>query len=215
MSNPFLHPPKITRQSFRNTIFTDQQVFRWFLFLTDRPTVRAAVSGAEEMNATYRRLARWRMWHRVALAGVLSVIGAVILTQHYALALLLFPLWGGLAVVERPLKEALHTISRAVVDIHYDEASFTRYTLYQIGERLGREYGVRSLVDGIAWTDILLRRWLIIVAFLVVFLFVMSFWRGALMIFILYFAGNIVMNADPVYRRYMKCTTPATKITAR
>lgn len=215
MNNPFLHPPKITRQSFRNTILTDQQVFRWFLFLIELPQVREAVATTEELRGAYRRLSRRRVWQRGVYASMVTVIGAVLLTQYYYPVWLLLPLWGGLALVERPLKETVFVIGSALVDRHYDEKTFTQHTLYQIGERLGHEYRVHTLVDGIAWSDIMMRRWLIIVAFLVVFLLVMSFWRGLVMIFILYFAGNIVINAGPVYRRHMMCTTQATKMTAK
>lgn len=204
MSNPFLQPPKISYNSFRNTIFTDQQVFRWFLYLVRDDAVRADVSGEEEVRAAYTALYKWRPLQQAVLALIMGIVLAVIVTQNYFWIWLLLPLWGAMVAVERPLKTALHRISRALVDKHYDPKTFPQHTLYQIGEFLARQYHKSSLVEGVALSDMWLRKWLVIVAFLVVFMFVMSFWRGAAMIVLLYFAGNIVINSRLIYERYLK-----------
>lgn len=204
MSNPFLHPPKITHTSLQKTIATDQQVLRWFLYIVDHDQVRAEFEQRSEILSAYRALSGWRWAQRAVLAGVLLVIGAVIVTQLYSLIWLLFPLWGLLVLVERPLKAVLYQIGQAVIDLHYDEQTFPQHTLYQIGEHLARQYQVKSLVDGITLTDTIMRRFLVIIAFFIVFMFVMSFWRGAAMLFLLYYAGNIIMNSALIYRHFIK-----------
>lgn len=204
MTHSLLPPPKITRNSLCNTIETDQQVFRWFLYLLEHQQVRAEFADHAEMNIAYRNMMVWRWTQRGVLAAVLAIMGAVILTQVYTWIWALLLLAVVLFFVEKPLKDELYRISQFVIDRHYDEKTFPQHTLYQIGEHLARHYKITSLVEGITLTDNLMRKSLVIIAFLVVFLFVMSFLRGLAMLFLLFYAGNIFVNSSLVYRHYMK-----------
>lgn len=166
--------------------------------------MRAEFADHPEMRTAYRTMMVWRWAQRGVLALVLATMGAVIVTQVYTLIWGLLLLAAVLFLVEKPLKTELYRISQFVIDRHYDEKTFPQQTLYQIGEYLARHYRITSLVEGITLTDNLMRKSLVVIAFLVVFLFVMSFWRGLAMLFMLFYAGNILVNSSPVYRHHMK-----------
>jgi hypothetical protein len=144
-----------------NSIRTDKQVFRWFLFLIVQPPLISRLSGKNEVALLYDKLKRIIIQQRFLFIGLLIGTLALIALQKYlylfGLALFIYPIYK----FSQAKQQCVAQISEHLLRSDFEENALCTKTLYQICEIYSRQHNIPSLVDAIYVQDNVARKTII------------------------------------------------------
>ena len=191
-----------TIDSVKNTIETDGQAGRWFLFLIFQGRIKARLINNPEVDGLYRTLARTFLKQNILYAILLICLGGSILTQKYIFVLLgvlagVYPLIKLRAVIkETTARISVHLLSAEIKD---DDLHLK--TIYQISEQYARECNIPSLVDVISAFDRVFQ--ITVVAVIIFLLFLQIFNIGLIVVMMAGSYGMVylILNTRFVYGR--------------
>ncbi|MGE0269353.1 MAG: hypothetical protein AB7S78_12960 [Candidatus Omnitrophota bacterium] len=191
-----------TIEAFANTLKSDYQVNRWFLYIMQQPSASEELCKSSEVAHSFSRLKTWVIVQRFLFLTVIPwAVTALFFPINWISVISLAVLVTGMlsvAVVKINLvkKIALHMLQR-----DFGGKSLEKLTLYEVGEFYGRKYNTTALVDKLNKAAVIYR--VAVAASLFIGVFIFSFKFIELVAFTLMglFISRLTVNTDFFYKR--------------
>ncbi|MCK5580285.1 MAG: hypothetical protein KAJ18_03335 [Candidatus Omnitrophica bacterium] len=142
-----------SRTAILNSIETDPQTQRWFLFLITQAPVKQQLTNEKKLNSLYAKLKKITCQQNFTYTTFLCILSLGFIFQQ---PLVLGP---GLILaflcikIHSAKKQYIAQISAALIDNDFTEQSLEQNTLFQVGEFYSRKHKIPSLVDTIYHLD--------------------------------------------------------------
>lgn len=206
MSHDHTHIPTTqisTIDAFANTLKTDLQVNRWFLFLIQQPAAYKELSESPLIIKDVSQLNRAILIQRVlfliaiVLLAVLFPAPAVRTVPFLCLAITLT----GLAFLAFVKINLVKKIGLFMLRRDFTESGIRLLTLYEVGEYYSRKYHVTALVDKLNNTAVIYR--IVAAAYIFVGIFVYTLRLPELIasLLVVLFLTRLVINTNLIYSR--------------
>jgi len=202
MNSPY-HPYVSNIEGLSESITSDYQVGRWFVYLVTRPDVKSDLIKDPNISFLYPKLNACLQKQGFLCLLTLCFLLFIVVTGQYPLIWLSFVFFLVHWRLNSLKTEIVKQIGIVMLTNDYPEKEICKKTLYQISEHYSRKYNIPSLVDVIFSYDVIARK---SVYFLVLFsLFVLVFqswqvmWAGVT-ITVGYFAIMSLVNLSVIYK---------------
>lgn len=191
-----------SREAFANTLKSDYQVNRWFLYIIQQPEASEELRKIKEAEKSLSKLktlvliqqinflaaALWMIWAMFSSNKWLSVSGFIVLTA-------------GLFMISKMKTRLVQEVGLYMLQRDFPEKSIEKYTLYEVGEFYSRKYKITALIDKLNKTAVIYR---IVVAsslLIGVFFFSLKFVQLFLFVLLALFVTRLFVNSDFFYKR--------------
>jgi len=187
--------------ALQRTIETDQDVFRWFLYLISQAAVKTEIATENNIQQLYTRL-KITIFYQQALWALFLVLAFFTYHSKEYLPILL----GAVVllfcfILNQKVKRLVTEISTSMISRDFQKSNFGQQTLFQIGEFYVKKYNVKSLLMMLTSVDMVIRKVLLYAWIIATFINPLGFRNFCLFIIAAYIIVSALINSSLIYNR--------------